>query len=142
VQKAAPGAVMGIVWTRLDLLSGLQWEEISLSMPATGTRITGAKLAAALQTKLAFAKAEYDTFSISKLSRVSYVEAGASYFKPVDGGAAVRRQMRKAVLSRIVEEIERHVRAVDGAMCEAKKVFEVNADWREKKQLRNTAHKH
>jgi len=102
VQRAAPGAVVGIVWTRLDLVSGLQWEEISSSMPATGARITSAKLAAALQTKFAFAKAEYDTFSISKL----YVEAGASYFKPVDGGAAVRRQMRKAVLSRIVEEIE------------------------------------
>jgi len=139
VQQAAPGAVMGMVWTRLDLACGLQWEEIGPSAPATGTEITNATLAAALQTKLEFAKTEYDNFRISKLSQGSYIKAGAKYFKPVDGGAAARRRVRQAVLSRVTTEIQRQVKAVDNVMGEAENVFEVNAEWCKKKQLRDTA---
>jgi len=139
VQQAAPGAVMGIVWTRSDLVCGLQWEEIGSSLPTTSTEITNVTLAAALQTKVEFSKAEYDTFGISNLSKSSCIKAGASYFQPVDGGAAARCQVRQAVLLRVTREIERHVRAVDKAMQEAENVFEVNAEWCEKKQLRDSA---
>ena len=102
VQQAAPSAVM---WTRFDLMFGSQWEEIGSSVPTTGTEITNAMLAAALQTKLEFAKADYDTLSISNVSRSSYVKARASYFQPVDGGAAAKREVCQAVLSRVTQEI-------------------------------------
>ena len=62
---------------------GLRWVKLISSKAPSGTRITNARLAEGLQTKVRFSRAEFEQFGLSELSQEAFIEVNGKYYKPV-----------------------------------------------------------
>jgi hypothetical protein len=71
----------------------LKWKDVGSEKPSTGTEIKNVLLAAALQKKIEFKKAEWDKFDVADLPSDSYIKAGNHYFKPVENIGYIRKAM-------------------------------------------------
>ena len=72
--------IVGDLW---EQTLGARWEKVGFERPKTGSEISNAMLATALEAKQEFTREEVDNFEVPNLTAMCYIKVGEEYFKAV-----------------------------------------------------------
>lgn len=73
--------------------SGLKWREVGSTKPTQREQLRNDELAAALQRKTTFSRAEWNAFNIKGLRAEHCIQAGGSFFEPDDRGVCSTKKL-------------------------------------------------